>query len=820
MSAQHQARIARLLGLAIACVVVAGCGGNGAPGDAGVDASVIPVSGNGIDLEDSAKLRWRSVDRIAPNVAVVTQSAVSAAGMVDLGGTVTDNMRIYRVNWSNDRGGSGTAQLDGTSTRADWTAASVALQTGENTITVTATDAAGNVAQTQRLVTRSVAPPPPPPTVALDISVLSVPGGTGVPFTVGQPLRQGDVPSGSALVASVPGVQAVIKNRWPDGSAKFAIVSGTVDLSANAWRTIGLSAGSGSPASPISLADLQSSGASASIQFGSFGTASWSAGDWASPTQSWVSGPQMSSWLYRKPIGSDAHLVAWLEVRAYKGGHIEVLPWIENGYLRVASPTSKSGTATFTLNGSQRFSAALNLANHQRAVLASGTTLTHWGGSDPQLSLRHSASYLMASKLVPNYRAVTPTGSELFSRLPASYTPLAQASFPDSMGTAGYHHSIGLLPEWDVAYLSTNADVRAWRGVIISGYAAGRFGVHFRDETTHRALAFSRYPNLVMGEGSGVGSIGASTTNSYTPNASGLSPPSFAQSHHPSMGYMAYLLSGWYYHLEQTQLLATANFLKQQDNTRNFSQGVFESSSGTGITRGAAWAIRTLAQACTITPDDDPLRAEFVASLDANIAYYHGRYVAQANNPLGLIQPYDHYNGSAASAPWEGAVWMDDFFTATFGYLKELNAHSATSQSKLDAFLAWKYRSVVGRLGGSASDNAIAFPWAAQYTVYYAPSNNANFVNGSGPWYANWGDVARAMNLPTSAANGAALVAGYPEEAVGYWGNLMPALSYAVDHAYPGAAEAYARVISASNIATQFSDANHRPVWSVKPRSR
>ena len=30
---------------------------------------------------------------------------------------------------------------------------------------------------------------------------------------------------------------------------------------------------------------------------------------------------------YRRPIGSDAHLVAWLEVRLYAGGAVEVLPW-------------------------------------------------------------------------------------------------------------------------------------------------------------------------------------------------------------------------------------------------------------------------------------------------------------------------------------------------------------------------------------------------------------------------------------------------------------------------------------------------------------
>jgi hypothetical protein len=649
------------------------------------------------------------------------------------------------------------------------------------------------------------------------LTLLSPSGGAGLPFSVGQALREGHVPSGSSILADVPNVQVVIKNRWPDGSAKFAIVSGHVDLSANTWRSIGMSVNAApAAATPVSLADLKATGASASIQFGSFGTASWSAGDWDTPTQSWVSGPQMSSWIFRKPIGSDPHLTAWLEVRTYKGGRVEVLPWVENGYLQVAAPTSKTGAATFTLNGTQRFSQSLALLNHQRAVLASGSTLTHWSGGDPQVTPRHNTAYLMSSKLVPNYRGVTAASSSLFGRLPSSYTPLAQASFPSTMGAAGYDLSIGLLPEWDAAYLTTGGDPRALRGVLISGYAAGRYGIHYRDESTARPLAFSSYPTLVMGTGSGVSAIGASTTNSYTPAATGGDPPSYAISHHPSMGYMAYLLSGWNYYLEETQFLATANFLKQNDSTRKMAQGVFETITGAATARGSAWAIRTLAQAATITPDGDALRAQFVASLDANISHYHGRYIATPNNPLGLVQPY---GDGPSGQPLLSQVWQDDFHTATYGWMKELRAHSSTVQSKLDEYLTWKYRSIVGRLGGSGG-NQFSYRYGAQYMVNYAPSGTSDWASGAGPWYADWGAVARAMAIPTSGNNGEPLEAGYPTLATGYWGNLMPALAYAVDHGAAGAADAWIRVTTASNFPAQAVGYNDEPVWGVKPRSR
>lgn len=666
----------------------------------------------------------------------------------------------------------------------------------------------------QAVVRRPVVRPVVVSSAIASVGLSSPTGGTLLPFAIGQGFRQGDVPSGSAVAAGIPDFQFSVRNRWPDGSARFAVLAGRVTLAANVATTLKLTRTTASTATALTVADLKASGASAAIAYGTYGTVTWTGADWDAPFMALVTGPQMSSWRYRKPIGSDAHLVGWLEVRLYKGGAVEVVPWIENGYLRVASPGARSGTASFTLNGTQRFSQSLTLLNHQRAVLASGTTLTHWTITPPQVTPRHDTAYLMATKLVPNYRGVTPVNSPLYGRLPTSYTPLMQASYSPAMGMAGYHLSIGLLPEWDAAFFTTGADPRALRGVLISGYAAGRFGIHFRDETTHRPPRFASYPTLVLDGSSGVQSTGGSTTNSYTPAASGGSPPQFASSHHPSMGFLAYLLSGWYYYAEESQFLATVNFLKQNDTTRKQTQGVLETTTGALTTRGAAWAMRSLAQAAAITPDGDALRDDYVASVSANIDYYHGRYVAIPNNPLGLVEPYSDYE---AGDPLQSAMWMDDFFTASYAYMKDLKVFSPSLATKLDQFLAWKFVSVVGRLGGSGNDQ-YSYRHAAQYTLNYAPSTNSNFDAGTGPWYANWGAVARSMALPTDGEPGGALETGYPTDPTGYWGNLMPALAYAVEQGASGAADAWKRVNSASNWPLQAAGYNDDPVWGVRPR--
>ena len=571
---------------------------------------------------------------------------------------------------------------------------------------------------------------------------------------------------------------------------------------------------------PLGLSELKATGVTATIGFGAYGAATWTGIDWDAPFRPWISGTEMSSWLYRKPIGSDDHLVGWMEVRLYRGGSIEILPWVENGYLLKPSPGERIGTATFTLNGTTRFAGDLALYNHTRAVLASGQTLSHWTVGDPTVTFRHDMGYLQLTGLVPAYRGVTSPTVSLFNRIATAYTPLGQHNYPNGMGAGGFHPSIGPLPEWDVVYMTSDGDQRAWRSVQVNGYAAGRYGYHFRDEVTNRAPTLTAYPNLVLGGGTGIADIGVSTTNQKTPQASGGTPPTFKNSHMPAIGFMAYLVTGRWYFVDEMQLLSSAMYLKQTDWIREFSRGIIQSSAGANTTRGAAWTLRALAHAAAMTPDNDlPLRTEYLASVENNIDWHHARYVAQPNNPLGLLKPYSDY--SPGDGKNDSAAWMEDFLTWSFGNIKAVQAYSAGFQkAKIDQFLAWKYRSIVGRLDLNQPGHW-SFRNAAAYTVPYAPSETADYVNGTGPWYNNWGEAYAAAGLTYEP--GSTLLGSYIDGeglATSYWGNLQPAIAYAVEHGAPGALEAYNRMVSADNWQAAASYFNTgTPVWSVRPRS-
>ncbi|WP_426116155.1 hypothetical protein [Massilia sp. PWRC2] len=653
--------------------------------------------------------------------------------------------------------------------------------------------------------------------LAASFQLTSAVGGSALPFALGYAFRKGEVPATASVAGSIPALQVTGKNWWPDGSLKFATISGRADLTANVAKTIKLALGTSTSGTALTTADLRRTNITASIAAGSFGTVSWGGADWDTPFQSWISGPQMSSWVYRKAVGSDPHLTAWLEVRLFVGGAVEVLPWVENGYLNVANPTNKNAEYVFAMGGTERFRRTIDIPNHCRTVLIAGTNFSYWLGTDPQIIPAHDKSYLQSTRLVPAYSAVIPSNATIWASIPNTFAPFQQGNYSPEMGQGGYQVAIGLLPEWDVLYIATD-DARAYAGVITNAFSAGRFGIHYRDETTQRPLRFSSYPNLVTNGGGSVGisNTGASTKNTYTPISQGTTPATWDSPHHPSIGFTAYLLTGRYYFMEEVQFSATVNFLKNTDFERKFSAGVFQSNVGANTTRGAGWAVRTLAQAACITPDDDlTLRAEFSNSIAANIDFYYTRYITQTSNPFGFIAPYSNY--AAGSGIYAESMWMEDFFTASFGYTMDVaSSIPSVTVARLNEFFAWKAQSVIGRLGGT-SPSEFLYTSAGLYTMAIAPTETPDFTTGQGPWFKNWGEIYKAtLGSSNPGVNGPLQGGNFPE-ASSYWGNLQPAIAYAVQNKVVGAAVAYDRMKSASNWSDFVNSSNQTPVWSIIP---
>jgi len=666
---------------------------------------------------------------------------------------------------------------------------------------------------------------------------------TQAPFTLGYTFCQGDIPSGSSVAADVTEFQADVKNRWPDGSVKFAILSGLANLSANTAKTVTLSAGSVQPGTALTETDLLNTGITASIGFGSIGTvdlrpligvASALSGQryTAGRAQQVVSGPVMSSWVYYSPIGSDPHLAAWFEVRLYTGGNAAVLPWIENGYLRVASPGEKSGRAAFTLGGTKRYdsmddantaggysldpvidaSGVVTMPHHTRIVLIRGGKFSHWLGTDPQILVKHDLDYLVQTRVVPAYRPPRIAESSL-AELSATYNPMRVCYVNAGMGNVGYSPDIGMLPNSSALYM-VSGDTRAYRAVMSAGFSLSSYCIHFRDEMTNRPLRFVQRPTLSF-----PGSVNP-------PAPAGRNSCTYASSHHPAAAYLPYLLSGWNYFAEELQFQITFHYLARNNNYRSDANYYFYPSAWgyatgeNGGERAQAWQWRSTAMAASVTPDaDTAMRNQLITVLGYNVTDYRQQFeTGNARNPSGPNAL--GYGGFGFETYGEQlGTWQDDFMTAAVGLTWDLQV--VTDPAK-KADLLWyrdhKYKCITGRLGRAGVPSEWPFFRAAHYSGI-----KCGVISGSAfTWYTSWGECyTNTFGSNSTVSN--TLIDGNMGDNTGlstsYWGNLQPAIAYAVDHNAPGALEGYNRMVGADNWASSVGQFEITPVWSVMPRT-
>lgn len=334
-------------------------------------------------------------------------------------------------------------------------------------------------------------------------------------FSLSFTSRTGYLPASPTLVSCIANLRVTLKNICPDGSLKFAVIAATVALTANTHLTALASTGTAAATPASTSSPLHTPDITASVACGACGTSIWTATDWDTPFQAWVSDPQMFSSIYRKTVGANALVVAWLEVRLFAGMMIEVLPWLENGFLRMAGPTNKAAAFSFTLENGQRFNAALDLPNRCRTPRFAGATLSHWLGVAPQVAIKHDAAYLQATALVPTYRATVPADSTANKALVTNYTLYlkdsdiahhkAQGMFQSAGGTNKTHgaawairlslaQAACITPDSDTAlrgaFLKENVDWSLARYVAqpntpfgwvapYSNYMGVRDGVHF-----------------------------------------------------------------------------------------------------------------------------------------------------------------------------------------------------------------------------------------------------------------------------------------------------------------------------------------------------
>lgn len=465
-------------------------------------------------------------------------------------------------------------------------------------------------------------------------------------WTCGQAFVKGEVSTPTSLRASsgVSEFQVDIRNLWGDGSLKFAVLSGVSVFSGSDVPVQLATSGTLTTGSDVAEPEIQ-----ASVQFSSPATTVELSTARTNGTMAWskatahkvreILGPVMSEFHYYSPVSGDNHLAVWWYVRAWSTGQVEVETIVENGWTEVASPGQKTYTATVNVNSTQRFSGAVTQYHHTR------WSRVDFSGTDPEITPVHDGDYLQTTNLVPSYAtsslsatclSTKPDTGTKFNAYTADLadrpTPFAVANFDPAMGSGGDTDGYGVLPIFGAAHVIAPT-ANTYQAVIANARAQGRYSLHYRDETDGRPMRGSSDTDLcISSSNSGLSEVSDALPTS-TPSPSGGTTGPWYQSHSPSTGFLAYLLTGrWAFYEDGQFKSGTA----ERAVTSNW--GGQRTIAYWAQLRHQAWQFRDYVQASHIAPQrlmnvavtgaEQSQQLEAVQRVENTVAPWYNWYVS------------------------------------------------------------------------------------------------------------------------------------------------------------------------------------------------
>lgn len=517
-----------------------------------------------------------------------------------------------------------------------------------------------------------------------DVTIFDVSGSAQAnrPISIPRPFVQGEIPhfaqaslNGTALLT-----QCDVKNRWPDGSLKFAIVSfvipsvprnGSVvvafvdQLSGNNASYLGQSAlldPSFDFDGKIQMAGANSQTVSARqmLEKGAF--------------RYWLQGPVVTAVIiedrsqaraYDKDFGDGSKaLHPIFEAWFYPQNHIVLVGYtVENTWVS-SNPAIDMRDLKYSLELRAGF-AHPETNFTQNSFVHIGASRWHrssWlGAALPAIRIDFNRRYLARTMAVPNYDPKLEVAKSLVGSQYSSWKNSKRKSldgdssgignFDKGLSSAGANDWIGLANLWDTLYLLTMDD-RMREKSLGNADLAGRIPWHFREADSHAGTggSFDAQKKIdTMGRVVSVNARVQVTLSELPEDCDGAigadkiktGPISdqrwvITRDHMPDLAYLPYLMTGQYYYLEELQYQAAfivgwkiGCISNEYSYPRQGSAGYLNDSQ----LRGEAWSLRTLSYAAFISPDDSPEKNYFEDKLLRNISRWEGMHDIPASDP-------------------------------------------------------------------------------------------------------------------------------------------------------------------------------------------
>lgn len=688
-----------------------------------------------------------------------------------------------------------------------------------------------------------VEPPLPEPSVDNTMTLSASVAATDVPVRFGRAFVQGEVVGFAQVLLNgepIP-TQCDVKNRWPDGSLKFAVIAIVVPvLEAGVPVTVqfvDVDDGNNEPSAVPSLDAgmiLTSSITSVSVHVqdmldeGNYEL--WTSGPIA---QTYVCYDRSAERVYDIGFSAYRPFHPWFVVTHWPGlgkTHIRFVGEIAN----TEAMEAQTYNLDLTVDGVGVYSQD-GIAHRP----ATRWTRTAWHGGAPEtkINLYHNVAYLAQTGLVPNYDSALVVPATTIANRYAHWLTLNRniggaGGWQIAMPTTGGRYDIGLNPAWYASALITGdyrdreimlgqAELAGWwQGFMREGDPAkANFGrtAHCHTRGTYWFLDNRVTPSAA----DAVTIINPGASNGWNMD----------DAHQPDPHSLPYLMTGDPYWLDGLEMWHGRNSLGTNPGYRNYNNMTVY---GSGQIRAMGWTYRTMFNAAALLPDDDPLKPVFRQMIDEAIAKDEGQ--RGINNTQfngtpqhtfgkkGIGTPGDGWNGRgpppcrwwAGGAPYDATnpVYFDLAITKnTENHWQNMYVICGLGRGRAlgypsNALVEWIAPHVIGQLGTDG------------YPPQLTSQNTVPSVKYPGVWFTSWLDVLTGW----SAEKQTGMLDGqidmlYWGQPVSYYNYARCALSLVIDQ--PGGAEAWESC--EATIAAKTEEVGYGirwtddPTWAVIP---
>jgi hypothetical protein len=422
----------------------------------------------------------------------------------------------------------------------------------------------------------------------------------------------------------------------------------------------------------------------------------------------WQTGQLATEGRVDVPIASSLH--ATLDITTYADGNTSTDIQFNNDY----AMQSVGGTAVYNVTIQQNGSTVLQKNSISEYQYQTWHTVVSTNGP-PQVNVVQDINYLERTGAVPNLdltAGVDP--STLSAEVITGNQILGPGDVTQYMPMTGGRPDIGPMPGWDAIWLMTQ-NQQAAQYALVQADAAGSVPWHFFDPKTGTYLSLNKYPTLWADP------RGTPTLTQQPSGSSGWTPDA---AHQPDLSYIAYLMTGDRYYLDQLNAQATFDEFSDWSSPRQNAQGLV--ANGYDQVRQQAWSLRDIDEAAWANPTGSVEQTTFAQLANNNWARLVSQispWTQEEGQAYGYV-PGGYGNGSGSAM----APWQQDYFASTAIQAAEMGNSDALT------FLNWEANFLVGRFLNSANG----------FNPHDGVDYNLNVGNGAGTDYQTWAQIEQA----------------------------------------------------------------------------